>query len=327
VKYKAWMPALVGTTLLAVIVYLAARAAERRNPPTGKFITVDGVRLHYAEQGEGPVVVLLHGNTVMLQDYVASGVFDAAAMRCRVIAFDRPGFGYSERPRTRVWTPIAQANLLEGALRQLGVERAVVVGHSWGALVAVAMALNHRDIVRSLVLLSGFYYPRPRLDVLLASPPAIPLIGDVLRYTISPILQALSLPLMLRQMFGPPSVPQQFKKLFPLSMMLRPWQIRATAAEAALMIPSALKLRSRYRELAVPVEIIAGDRDRVVTTSRQSARLHAELPASVIQDVKDAGHMVHHVAPDLVLSAIFSAALAPDTGSPASSHHVSARAV
>ncbi len=82
-KYKAWMPALAGTTLLAVIVYLAARAAERRNPPAGKFITVDGVRLHYVEQGEGPVVVLLHGNTVMLQDFVASGVFDAAAMRCR----------------------------------------------------------------------------------------------------------------------------------------------------------------------------------------------------------------------------------------------------
>jgi pimeloyl-ACP methyl ester carboxylesterase len=80
-----------------------------------------------------------------------------------------------------------------------------------------------------------------------------------------------------------------------------------------------MKLRSRYRELAVPVEVIAGDRDRVVTTSRQSDRLHAEVPASVIQNVKDAGHMVHHVAPNLVLSAIFSAALAPETGSPDSS--------
>lgn len=314
VRYKFWLPALAGTTALAVAVYLAARAAERRNPPVGKFITVDGVRLHYVERGEGPVVVLLHGNTVMLQDYVASGIMDAAALRCRVIAFDRPGFGYSERPRSKVWTPIAQAKLFDEALRQLGVERAVVVGHSWGALVAIAMALNHKALVRSLALISGFYYPRPRLDVLAASPPAVPLIGDVLRYTISPILQALSLPLILRQMFGPPAVPQQFKKLFPLSMILRPWQIRATAAEAALMIPAAANLRRRYRDLAVPVAIIAGDSDRVVTTDRQSARLHAEMPAAEFHNVRDAGHMVHHFAPDLVLSAIFSAALVPDAG-------------
>jgi pimeloyl-ACP methyl ester carboxylesterase len=298
---------------LALAVYLAARAAERRNPPIGKFITVDGVRLHYFERGRGPAVVLLHGNTVMLQDYIASGVLDEAALRCRVIAFDRPGFGYSDRPRTKVWTPSAQAKLIQEALRQMGVERTVVVGHSWGTLVAVAMALDHRELVRSLILLSGFYYPRFRFDVLIASPPAIPLIGDVLRYTISPLIQGLSLPLILRQMFGPPPVPVRFKKLFPLSMILRPWQIRATAAEAALMIPSAMKLRARYAELTMPVSIIAGDRDRVVTTDRQSARLHAELAASEFETVKDAGHMVHHVAPDLVLAAIFSDVRLPDS--------------
>jgi pimeloyl-ACP methyl ester carboxylesterase len=313
VDQNLWMWAAVVAAGLALAVYLAARAAERRNPPIGKFITVDGVRLHYFERGRGPAVVLLHGNTVMLQDYIASGVLDEAALRCRVIAFDRPGFGYSDRPRTKVWTPSAQAKLIQEALRQMGVERTVVVGHSWGTLVAVAMALDHRELVRSLILLSGFYYPRFRFDVLIASPPAIPLIGDVLRYTISPLIQGLSLPLILRQMFGPPPVPVRFKKLFPLSMILRPWQIRATAAEAALMIPSAMKLRARYAELTMPVSIIAGDRDRVVTTDRQSARLHAELAASEFETVKDAGHMVHHVAPDLVLAAIFSDVRLPDS--------------
>ena len=201
----------------------------------------------------------------------------------------------------------AQAELIHEALRQLGVDRAVVVGHSWGTLVSVALALNHPQVVRSLVLLAGFYFPRFRFDVLLASPPAIPVIGDVLRYTISPILQGVSLPLILRQMFGPPVVPERFKKQFPLSMILRPWQIRATAAEAALMVPAAMRLRPRYQELSMPVSIIAGTHDRVVTTALQSARLHEELPASQFQQVEDAGHMVHYVAPDLVLAAIFQA--------------------
>src|SRR5690348_9916886 len=89
-----------------------AQQAEQRHPPTGRFIDVDGVRLHYVEKGDGEPVVLLHGNVVMLQDFVASGVVDALARRYRVIAFDRPGFGYTTRPHNREWTPEAQATLL-----------------------------------------------------------------------------------------------------------------------------------------------------------------------------------------------------------------------
>jgi pimeloyl-ACP methyl ester carboxylesterase len=120
VDQNLWMLAALLAATLALAVYLAARAAERRNPPIGKFITVDGVRLHYFERGRGPAVVLLHGNTVMLQDYISSGVLDEAALRCRVIAFDRPGFGYSDRPRTKVWTPSAQGKALSRSVAGAG---------------------------------------------------------------------------------------------------------------------------------------------------------------------------------------------------------------
>jgi pimeloyl-ACP methyl ester carboxylesterase len=162
--------------------------------------------------------------------------------------------------------PQAQARLLNEALRQLGVDRAVVLGHSWGTLVAVALAANHPHTVRSPVLLSGFYFPRFRFDALFFSPPAIPLVGDVLRYTISPVLGLLIMPLLLRTIFGPPPVPARFKERFPLSLALRPWQIRASAAEAGLMIPCAARLRRHYRELPQPVMIMPGTDDRIATT-------------------------------------------------------------
>ena len=118
-----------------------ARRAERDNPPVGRFLELDGTRLHYLDEGPAdaattgvggdPPVVLLHGNTVTLDDWIVSGVFDLIARSRRVVAFDRPGFGYSERPRDRSWTPAAQARLLRRACRRLGVERPVVVGHSW----------------------------------------------------------------------------------------------------------------------------------------------------------------------------------------------------
>jgi len=304
VDEQIWIGVALAAACLAILIYILSRAAERRYPPIGKFITVDGVRLHYVDRGTGPPLVLLHGNGVMLQDFLTSGVLDGAAQTHRVIAFDRPGYGYSARPRNTIWTPYAQADLIHKALGQLGIDRAVVVGHSWGTLVAVAMALNHRQIVQSLVLLSGFYYPRFRFDVLTASPPAIPVVGDVLRYTVSPLLGAAMLPLVLRTMFGPPKVPRRFKEEFPLSLILRPWQIRASAAEAALMIPSAMKMRPRYKELSVPVTIMAGTADRVVTTQRQSARLHGELAASTFKAVPGVGHMIHHSVPHQVLAAL-----------------------
>ena len=204
-----------------------ARKAEREHPPTGRFVTVDGVRLHYIEKGEGPPVVLLHGNVVTAEDFRTSGVLELLARRHRVIAFDRPGFGYSDRPRGSAWSARAQADLLRGALDVLDINRPVVLGHSWGAAVALALALNHPDDVRGLVLLSGYYYPTLRADVLLSSPPAIPILGDLLRFSISPLLGKLLQPLLLKGMFAPLPVPADFTTGSTPNMSLRPGQIRA----------------------------------------------------------------------------------------------------
>ena len=136
-----------------------AKKAERDNPPAGRFLEVNGVRLHYVERGAGDPLVLLHGNGSMIQDFESSGLIDLAAKNYRVIVFDRPGFGHSDRPRNVVWTPDAQAELIKRALEQIGVSNAIVLGHSWGASVAVALALKYPDLVRGLVLASGYYYP------------------------------------------------------------------------------------------------------------------------------------------------------------------------
>ena len=119
---------LAALTATAVFTALKAKRAERDNPPKGTFIKVDGVRLHYLDRGTGSPVVLLHGNVVRLQDFLASGLVDRLAEHHRVIAFDRPGYGYSERPRDRLWTADAQAALLQGALAQLALDEPMEQG-------------------------------------------------------------------------------------------------------------------------------------------------------------------------------------------------------
>ena len=286
-----------------------ARKVEREHPPTGRFVTIDDVRLHYIEKGEGsPPVVLIHGNVVTAEDFALSGVLDLTAEQGhRVVAFDRPGFGYSDRPRRAAWTPAAQADLLRQTFARLGIARPIVLGHSWGALVALSLALNHPDAVRGLVLLSGYYYPTLRMDIPLVSLAAVPLIGDVLRYTVSPLVGAAMLPPNFKLMFGPAPVPDRFKRSFPRGLPVRPSQLRAEAQESAFMIPAVAAMQNRYRELRMPVVIMAGAKDRVVDVGRHAVRLHKDIPQSSLRVKPDVGHMLHYAVPEQVADAIETA--------------------
>lgn len=281
-----------------------AKRAERQNPPIGRFLTVRGVKLHYVERGSGTPLVLLHGNGSMIEDFDSSGLIDAAAKKYRVIAFDRPGFGHSDRPRGTIWTPAVQADLIAAAMKELRASEALVLGHSWGTLVALALAIQHPREVKALILVSGYYFPTARADVVLLSPPAIPIIGDILSHTISPLVSRLIWPLLLRKIFGPSAVPEKFDG-FPEEMAVRPAQIRASAAESALMIPAAYALQDHYRLLQMPVAIVAGEEDRLIEVE-QSEALHDEIPQSTFTRVSGSGHMVHQTATAAVMAAINS---------------------
>jgi pimeloyl-ACP methyl ester carboxylesterase len=303
-RYGVAAAAAVGALAISAMVNRhLAKKAENDNPPTGQFLEVNGVRLHYVEHGSGTPLVLLHGNGSMIQDFKSSGLIDLAAKSYRVIVFDRPGFGHSDRPRSTIWTPAAQAELINSALQRLSVSHAIVLGHSWGASVAVALALKYPNLVQGLVLASGYYYPSLRPDVVALSAPAVPLVGDVLAHTLSPIVSRAMWPLLMAKIFGPRSVPKKFEG-FPKEMALRPSQIRASAAETALMIPDAIQFRDEYANLKMPVVIVAGDEDQLIDSDAQSARLHRDVSQSRLHRVRGNGHMIHQTATGVVMSAI-----------------------
>jgi pimeloyl-ACP methyl ester carboxylesterase len=289
----------------ALIVNRQAAKAEKAYPAKGLFVTAAGVRLHYVERGQGRPVVFLHGNGMMVEDMIISGVLAAAAERSfRAIAIDRPGFGHSERPRGTAWTAAAQAELLPRVFGLLGIERPIVVGHSLGTMVALALALNHPDQVSGLVLASGYYYPTARADVLLVSPSAAPVLGDLLCYTLAPLTGEATTPRMLSKMFSPQTVPIRFNNEFPVGLMLRPSQIRAASKDATHMVPDAWRMADRYPQLSCPVAIIAGDADAVVDLKAQAQRLHAAVPGSRLDVFPGVGHMTHHADPVRFVRAI-----------------------
>ena len=163
-------PVLIGMTALIIIVviFLAGAAAtmastwliEWRNPPHGRFIEVHGLPRHVVELGESSIasdalpIVLLHGAGANLKDMeIALG--ERLAARHRVILIDRPGFGFSARKKGGETTPTEQAVVLDELFSRLGVDRAIIVGHSWGGTLALTFALDFPRRVAGLVLIAA----------------------------------------------------------------------------------------------------------------------------------------------------------------------------
>ncbi len=160
---------LVALALLAGYNTYSARQAEAARPHVGQEVSIDGVPVHYVEMGEGDAVVFIHGAGSSLNDFALAGLLKEAARRYRVIAFDRPGYGTTPRPRDIAWTPQRQAELLPA--RWPGSRR--LPCHSGRAFLRRAGGRQHGpadpSLAGGLVLISGFYYPDPRLDMKLTT--------------------------------------------------------------------------------------------------------------------------------------------------------------
>jgi hypothetical protein len=135
------------------------------------------------------------------------------------------------------------------------------------------------------VLASGYYYPTVRPDALVLVPPAIPLIGTVMRHTVSPLVGRLLWPAWLRMLFAPREVPRYMVESFPTWQALQPKQLHAVGREAALVLPVTAAMRKRFFTLRVPIAVVAGADDRDRSTRAHSRRLPEPLSDSTYLDV------------------------------------------
>ncbi|HWK45740.1 MAG TPA: alpha/beta hydrolase [Stellaceae bacterium] len=288
--------------LLTIDEEAEARRAERESPPIGRFLEMGAVRLHYVDRGVGRPVVYLHGAGGMVQDFASSGLA-VAAQRYRTIAIDRPGYGHSTRTRNEQAGLKRQAALIHDALARLGVERPILIGHSWGGALALAYALEFPADIAGLVLLAGWSHPARHATVMLMSLPAAPLIGDLMGRTVLSSFARSMARDVLAKIFAPNPVPASFEN-FPIGLSIRPSQLRANAEDLRRLNLTVARLQHRYHQITVPVEIVTGDKDQIVDHRQHALRLAAALPQARLTLLPGVGHMVHHVAPEAVLAAL-----------------------
>jgi pimeloyl-ACP methyl ester carboxylesterase len=275
-------------------------SARSEFPPLGTFVDAGGTRLHYVERGSGPAVVLLHGNPGSLHHFLAA--LDGLAQARRVLAFDRPGHGWSEPGTGDMGSPVVQARLVREALRALEVERPVLVAESWSGALALAFALEFPGELAAVVSAQGpFYEPRelaqPLFRLLLA-----PLVG--------PAVCRAAVPLVRRRVrrgietaYAPAPVPsaaaRRAEVLFP-----RPGALRATARDSVRRAEVVRELAPRYREVTVPVVLLVGTADSHVDQAEQAYRLHRELPSSELVEVPETGHALAETRPQAIVDAV-----------------------
>ena len=292
----------------AVITRIGTRLIERAHPPRGRFIEVGGFRQHVIELGRGPdtqgapPVVLLHGAGCNLEDmHLALG--ERLAARHRVILLDRPGFGWSERNAREGSSAADQAAILREVLDRLGVDRAVLVGHSWGGTLALAFALDHPQRVSGLVLIAAPTHPglrtMARLNALLTTP-----VGWLFAHTLALPFGALLIAPGVRTVFLPQSPPRHYLKRTAASLVLRPATLLANWADVGGLESFLARQVERYGTLAAPTIAITGDRDFLVPTPQQSMKLAAAAPSVKLDVLPGFGHMLHHAAADRVIAAV-----------------------
>ena len=291
---------------LALFTALSARRAQAVAPPRGRFIVVGNARLHYLDRGVGPVVVLVHGLGGNLCNFYE--LIDRLAATFRVVAVDRPGSGYSRMISGGHPTLIAQATIIAKFIHKLRLDRPLLVGHSLGGALALALALDHRDCVRSLVLISA-------LSQVQRAPPALfrsldirsPTLRWIIAWTLMAPLGRLAHQATLKALFAPERVPKEFHINSGTVLGFRPRSFVAASKDMVTVSDEIAIMAPHYPSLTIPVDVIFGRQDPILDHQVHGRDLVAVL-SNATWHLLEGGHMIPVTMADQITSLIKQAA-------------------
>jgi len=282
---------------LALFSHLAARHIERQVPADGAFVTVNGTRLHYTDRGQGPAIVMIHGLGGQMRNF-GYALADRLVADHRVILVDRPGSGYSAAAPSAALP--AQAALIAGLVEALGLDRPLVVGHSLGGAVALALALDHPDKVGGLALIAPLTQIQETVHAAFAGIDiASPMVRRMLAWTIATPLGMLSGRRGAIAVFAPEPAPEDFATRGGGALVLRPASFHAASADLAAARVSMPALVARYADLSVPTAILFGREDAILDPAVHGERTAAAVP-HIDLTLISGGHMIPVTAPDTV---------------------------
>jgi pimeloyl-ACP methyl ester carboxylesterase len=272
---------------------------RRQHPAKGVRFTHAGVPVHYVKTGSGPAVVLVHGANGTSGDFPPELISDLARDHT-VIVLDRPGHGWSEAPRGPLGLEQNAATVL-ALVRELDARPATIVGHSYGAAVALRAALDAPEDVSQVVAVC----PCTALDERNARYGSLPLMSGPVGAT---LLRFFALPMVpfgwaLRaDAWYPAPAPRGWGESRVFAYI--PSQMHTAVRNFNRLGTDVTWLQEHLPGLKVPLTVVAGAQDLVTPPDRHVDWLRRAVPAARIQIVPRVGHWLPRLMPEFVSAAV-----------------------
>jgi pimeloyl-ACP methyl ester carboxylesterase len=285
--------ALLAVAALALFNLVLCRILEALVPPAGRFVEIDGLRLHIVDSGEKPgqaqpPILFIHGLLGQLSNfsYAVAGFFPER----RTVLIDRPGSGYS--PAAASQSLKAQGDLVARIIDELKLDKPLIVGHSLGGAIALALALDHPASVGGLALIAPLTHPVTAPPKAFAKlPPPRRWMLWLGAWTFGPIMMLLAFIPVRRQVFAPEPLAGDYWNRGGGILSSRPSAMLAAARDMEHQPQELPRLVARYPSLAMPIGVLFGAGDRLLDAKAQGEVFCAKNPNAEMTLI-DGGHML-----------------------------------
>lgn len=289
---------------LALFSQWHGKRAEQQVPPDGKFLDVDGARLHYLDIGEGPAIVMIHGLGGQLRNFTYA--LSERLPGHRLVIIDRPRSGYSTVPAGVEPGLKDQADAIAKAIDALGLKRPLLVGHSLGGAISLSLALDHPGLVSALALIAPLTQPQTEVPAAfrgLAAGGASKVSRALVANLVAVPVGSLTRKRAQAMVFAPEPVPDDFSVRGGGALALRPGNVYAAIFEMQAAADEMQGIAARYGELQLPVSILYAREDAILDYKRNGEQTVGAITGARLE-LTDGGHMLPVTQPELTAAFI-----------------------